>query len=131
MLFLVLLLAGCGKADPRTDPSRLEGVEWVLDAASTGSLVDKVPDQSRVDLQFQDGEIRGKAACNSYGGSYEADDGSISFGEMMQTAMGCEEDVLALESAYLDALGASTGYQVSDAGLVLTGGQVALTFTSS
>ena len=116
-------------ADPRTDPAKLEGVEWVLDAASAGSLVDRVPRDARVDLQFQDGEIRGKAACNSYGGSYEACPGSISFGEMMQTAMGCEDDLMALESAYLEMLGASTNFQVSDAGLVLTGGQVQLTFT--
>ena len=109
----------------------MEGVEWVLDAASAGSLVDKVPDQSRVDLQFQDGQFRGRSACNNYGGDYEADDGTISFGQMQMTAMACDDPVMRLESAYLDALGAATGYQISDAGLVLTGGQVALTFTSS
>jgi heat shock protein HslJ len=89
-----------------------------------------VPDQSRVDLQFQDGQFRGRSACNNYGGDYEADDGTISFGQMQMTAMACEDQVMGLESAYLDALGAATGYQISDAGLVLTGGQVALTFTA-
>jgi heat shock protein HslJ len=107
----------------------LEGVEWVLDAASAGSLVDKVPDQARVDLQFQDGQFGGRSACNNYGGDYEADDGSISFDQMQVTAMACDEPVMALESAYLEALGAATGFQISDAGLVLTGGQVALTFS--
>jgi heat shock protein HslJ len=107
----------------------LEGVEWVLDAASAGSLVDKVSDKARVDLQFQDGQFRGRSACNNYGGDYQADDGTISFGQMQVTAMACDEPVMALESAYLGALGASTGFQVSDTGLVLTGGQVALTFT--
>ncbi len=109
----------------------MEGVEWVLDAASAGALVDEVPDQSRVDLQFQDGQFRGRSACNNYGGDYQADDGTISFGQMQMTAMACDDPVMALESAYLEALGAATGFQISDAGLVLTGGQVALTFTSS
>jgi heat shock protein HslJ len=90
-----------------------------------------VPREAQVDLQFQDGAIRGRAACNSYGGSYEAGPGSISFGEMMQTAVGCDEDLQALESAYLETLRASTTFQVGEAGLVLTGGDVALTFTAS
>jgi len=97
-----------------------------------GSLVDHVPHDARVDLQFQDGETRGKAACNSYGGSYEAtSDGDVTFGQIASTAMAClDDDLMTLESAYLGTLKASTGFQVSDAGLVLTGGNVALTFTA-
>jgi heat shock protein HslJ len=127
---VVLLLASCSSPDPGTDPAGLEGVTWVLDAASAGSLVDHVPSHARVDLRFQDGEVSGKSGCNSYGGSYEAGDGSLSFGQMSMTQMGCDDALMALESAYLDALGATTGFQISNSGLVLTGGQVALTFTT-
>ena len=101
----------------------------MLDAASAGSLVDLVPRDATVDLRFQDGQAQGKAACNSYGGDYEADDGSLSFGTFAQTVMACDPPVMALETAYLDALTKVSGYQIGDAGLVLTGGNVALTFT--
>jgi heat shock protein HslJ len=125
------LLVGCaGSPDPRTDPSRLEGVDWVLDEASMGSLVDRVPTDAMVDLRFQEGELQGRAACNTYGGSYEAEDGSLSFGQLASTEMGCDDPLMALESAYLDALSTVTGYQISDAGLALSGGNVALTFTA-
>jgi heat shock protein HslJ len=129
---IALLLVACGSQDARTDPDGLEGVEWVLDDASAGSLVDRVPSDARVDLKFQDGQLQGTSGCNTYGGSFEADgDGSISFGAMSTTEMACDEPRMALEAAYLDALGNTSAYQVSDAGLVLTGGQVALTFTAS
>ena len=97
-----------------------------------GSLVDHVPHSARVDLQFQGGETSGKAACNSYGGSYEAtSDGDVTFGQIASTAMAClDDDLMSLESGYLQTLQASTGFQVSEAGLVLTGGNVALTFTA-
>lgn len=75
--------------------------------------------------------MQGTSGCNTYGGSYEADDGSISLGAMSMTEMACDEPLMALESAYLDALAGATGYQIGDAGLVLAGGQVALTFTPS
>jgi heat shock protein HslJ len=133
ILVVSLLLAACGSQDPRTDPKGLEGVAWVLDSDSTGSLVDPAPSDARVDIRFQDGELRGNSGCNTYGGPYEADgDGSISFGAMSVTAMACvEEPRMALESAYLQALGTVSGFQLTDGGLVLTGGAVALTFTAS
>jgi heat shock protein HslJ len=53
----------------------------------------------------------------------------MSFGAIAVTEMACDHPVMALESAYLDALSRVSGYQISDAGLVLTGGNVALTFT--
>jgi heat shock protein HslJ len=124
-----MLLVACDSPQAGADPAQLEGVDWVLDAASMGSLVDRVPKDARVDLRFQDGETRGNAACNSYGGSYDAKgDGSISFGQMSMTAMACDDPLMALESAYLHALQAVSGFQVTGSGLVLTGGDVALTF---
>jgi heat shock protein HslJ len=101
----------------------------VLDDASAGSLVDQVPDRAHVDLRFQDGQVRGNAACNSYGGDYEANDGSLSFGTFMQTAMACDDPVMALESAYLEGLAKVSSYEIDDAGLTLTGEGVILKFT--
>jgi heat shock protein HslJ len=129
---VLLLAVGCtDRADAGTDPAALEGVDWELDAASAGSLVDRVPAGAQVSLRFGDGQAHGRSACNDYGASYEADDGVLSFGQMQMTAMACEERVMALEAVYLDALSKVSGYQVSTAGLALTGGEVVLTFTDA
>ena len=120
----------CGSSDPRTDPANLQGVDWVLDQASAGSLVAHPPEGTRIDLHFQESQVSGSSGCNTYGGGYEADDGAISIGPLNGTLMACDPKVMGLESAYLAALDAVSGFQVGGTGLVLTGGDVALTFTA-
>ena len=111
-----------------TDPGDLLGVVWTLDRPSMAGLVDEVPPGATVTLSFEDGQASGRAACNSYGGAYDAgDDGSLSFEGFAVTEMGCEPPLMTLESAYLDALGAVTGFSV-DGKLTLRGDGVDLTF---
>ena len=111
-----------------TDPAALVGHEWTLDASSMASLVDEVPAGAIVTIAFEDGQASGRAACNSYGGPYDAgDDGSLSFESFAVTAMACEAPLMTLESAYLEALGAVTGFGV-DGKLTLNGDEIDLTF---
>jgi heat shock protein HslJ len=111
-----------------TDPGDLLGVVWTLDRSSMAGLVDEVPSGATITLSFEDGQASGRAACNSYGGAYDAgDDGSLSFEGFAVTEMGCEPPLMTLESAYLDALGAVTGFRV-DGKLTLHGDGVDLTF---
>lgn len=122
------LLSGCSGDG---DASSLGSVTWVLDAASIGSLgVADPPAGARIDLRFDDGELSGRAACNSYGGSYQADGNALAVGAMSMTEMACDEPLMALEAAYLAELAQVDAFQVvgDGAGLVLTGGRVALTY---
>lgn len=126
-----LLLAACGGGSASPGGGGLEGATWILDSPSTGSLVHVVPPKARVTLRFDGGNVSGTAACNTFGGTYatSGDSGlTISVGAI--TEMACPEPVMALESAYLAALGDVSGYQVAGGGrsLLLTGGTVALTF---
>lgn len=133
LALLSSLLAACadgGSSSPAAAGS-LEGAAWILDAASMGSLVDQVPAKARVTLEFADGNVSGTAACNSFGGTYRTSgDGGLTISVGAVTMMACPEPVMALESAYLAALGAVTGSQVSGEGrsLLLTGGTVALSY---
>jgi len=111
-------------------PVGLLGVDWILDDASLATQVAKVPGEIPIDLRFEGEQVSGSSGCNTYGGSYDAGDGSLSFGQMQMTLMACEDGLMQLESAYLDALGATTAFQISDSGLLLTGGKVALSFTT-
>jgi heat shock protein HslJ len=132
-----LVLVACANAGdgagtgPGADPQELTGITWVLDDASIATLVDQVPPGAQVTIAFEDGQAHGTAACNSYGGAYHAgNDGSMSFDDFAVTEMGCEAPLMTLESAYLQALGEVTGFDVdAGGGLRLVGGAVALSFS--
>lgn len=125
----LLTLAACGRADPATDPASLAGVTWSADAASLGSLVDGLPPRARADIRFEGGQVSGHSGCNLYGGTYEAKgDGSLTIAVGSMTEMACDEPLMQLDSAFTKALGDVTAFQVTNSGLLLTGGTVALTF---
>jgi len=127
-LALVACVDPGGGSSTGTDPEALVGHEWTLDASSVASLAGEVPAGAIVTIAFEDGQASGRAACNSYGGAYDAgDDGSLSFESFAVTAMACEEPLMSLESAYLEALGAVTGFGV-DGKLTLHGDEIDLTF---
>jgi heat shock protein HslJ len=130
---LLLAAVACSTAPPNSSPAQpvgLEGVDWVLHDASVTSLVAKVPADVHIDLRFEGDQVSGSSGCNTYGASFQAIGGSISFGPIRSTAMACANPVMALESAYLRALEGSTTYQVSGSTLHLTGGAADLGFTA-
>ena len=79
--------------------------------------------RARSTLAFEDGQASGRAACNSYGGAYDAgDDGSLSFEGFAVTEMACEPPLMTLESAYLEALGRSPASSVDGTAAALGDG---------
>lgn len=106
-------------------------MDWVLDAASLSTLVAKVPPGLHIDLYFETDQVSGSAGCNTYGASFQAIGGSISFGPIRSTAMACEKPVMQAEAAYLRALEGSTSYDATHTTLHLTGGPVDLRFTAT
>jgi heat shock protein HslJ len=133
LTFGTLALVACADAGDDsgswgTDPQALTGHGWTLDRSSMASLVDEIPAGASVTIAFEEGQASGRAACNSYGGAYDAgDDGSLSFEGFGVTEMGCEPSLMTLESAYLEALGTVTGFVV-DGTLTLHGDGADLTF---
>jgi heat shock protein HslJ len=118
---LGLVLAGCGgppvgSGDPvpstapppaGTDPAdaadRVEG-SWVLTAGAVdGTRLEQVADH-RVTLIIEGTEIGGIAACNHYGARAVMGADGLRLDGMGMTMMGCRDDVMALESVYLEAL---------------------------
>jgi heat shock protein HslJ len=92
--------------------TELEGVNWYLTEMTTGQIT----------ARFQDGRVSGSAGCNNYFGSYILTPGSdaLEIGELATTRMMCEEAVMEQESAFLQALSATTAYSVDDDLLTLT-----------
>lgn len=128
LLALVLVLAGCA-ADvaPSSGPEAIEGA-WRLTSGRTS--VGEVPlvDDWPITLTIEGATIGGTAACNSYGARLVGIGGRVRVEELAMTAMGCEADVMASESAYTAALGAISEIGVDGDALVLVGPDVELRF---
>ena len=138
-LLATLLLSGCSSEPSSADPGEigggeLTGVTWVLDRPSMRTLThESAPADARIDIVFDGSRVGGHAACNSYFGSYTADegDGTLAFSELGSTQKACDDSLMQLESAYLTALSKFTTYVVvgDQFGLVLLGGNTSVTFS--
>lgn len=127
-----VVLAACSD-DPSVrgaDPE-IMGVTWILDPSSVATLEPDAPGDARATIRLQDGEAGGTAACNLYGGTYEVgEDGEISIRVEGMTEMACDEPVMALEAAFVAALGRVASYRFDGADLLLEGGGPALRFSA-
>jgi heat shock protein HslJ len=80
--------------------SRPQTGEWILSNTLPGTSIT---------LTFRQGQFSGFTGCNSYSGSYTASDNgdgtySVSASGLVATGAICSEEVMAQESAYLEAL---------------------------
>jgi heat shock protein HslJ len=130
---LALALTACGGGDVTTQPAApAAGVDaaWTLVSGSGPQGALTLVDGSPVTLVVKAGKVSGRAACNSYGGPVSTSGGGFTPGALAMTEMACaDEKVNALESGYLQALGAVTSAAPDADRLVLTGEGVTLTFT--
>lgn len=117
-IIMLLAAAGCGPINivPGTGqdaPPSLSGTEWVLVRINNREPVTG----AEVTLSFEETTAGGVAGCNSYGGDYTSGtDGSLSFGEIVQTLMLCTEPegVMELEEEYVNSLRLVASYQVTN-----------------
>lgn len=129
---LALILAACGsEAAPPTPSASVEG-----DPLGAWQLVEATVDDRPLDLLedhpvtaiVEASSIGGRSACNEYGGRIQLTGDGIRIEEVGGTLMGCAEDVMALEQAYLTALGRVRVIEVIDGQLALRGAGVDLRF---
>ena len=104
------------------DPGELDASSWLL-IDLDGSIVDA---QAVPTLAFAaDGTVSGFGGCNTYGGPFSTDGGTIAIGPLIATEMACEDPGSGVESVYLPALDAVGRWEIMPNGqLVLTGPQV-------
>lgn len=133
MLTAVVLTAVLGACDTSSpDPGGAGPVDvtgdWQLTSGTIDGVVLALVDDSPITLTIKGTEIRGRAACNHYGGEVVVEEGRPRFSVTSMTAMACADPVMAAEAAFTAALP-----QVVDAArdgdrLMLTGPGVELTF---
>ncbi len=121
-----MVLAACTSGS-----GNLEGKLWQMTAYQgvDGKMVETLPDV-KTTAEFKDGQVGGKAACNTYNGPYEVDGNQISFGLMMSTMMACPPPIMDQEMGYLGALERVATFDVSEESLTMfdADGEIVLEF---
>jgi len=67
------------------DSYAAEGIDWTLSSYADASVTTDVPSDVTVTLHLDAGEASGNAGCNSYFGSYEISEDTLSFGPLAST----------------------------------------------
>ena len=129
-LLLALVLAACGAPGATPSASSELAIEGSWQLISGRTRAGKVPilADRPITLSVEGSSITGTAACNSYGGRLVGAGGRVRIDELGMTAMGCEPDVMASESAYTAALSAISRIGRDGDELVLDGPDVELRF---
>jgi heat shock protein HslJ len=132
VLVLVAILAACGASgasppDASDEPFDPQGA-WQLESGSANGAEIPLVEGHPITLTIEGSEIGGTSACNHFGGRLSVTGGRLEIGDLAQTAMGCEDPVMASESAFMAALAVIETIGGDAGQLVLLGPQVELRF---
>ncbi len=107
---------GCGGAI--LAPETLAGTTWRI-VSINGALI---PTEPQASLMFDDSRMNGTVGCNRFGGSYTFSKGTLSFGPLMSTKMGCPALLGAREDGVTKMLGTLKSSGFAESGeMILTG----------
>jgi heat shock protein HslJ len=95
--------------------AELEATAWVLDSAPG----DELPADASPSAAFSAGRIAGSTGCNRFTGPYTLVGDRLELGAIAVTRMACAPPILALEQAYLEALGKVARWRIEGDALVL------------
>ncbi len=144
---MLIAVAGCTSSDPTpaptatatpvppapidtpnpaagTDPDSLIGA-WTLVSIGEATTSRSLISGTEITAEFSaDGDVSGNGGCNGYRGSYRAEDGGISFGEVAITERGCPEPagVMRQETQFVESFTSAKMYRFADGDLVLSDG---------
>lgn len=109
----------------------IEG-SWTLESGTWDGQPIPLVESHPITAEFEGDEIGGTAACNTYGGRWQTNEGFFQITELAWTEMACmPPDVMESEAAYLTALANVETAEVVDGNLVLTGSRTEMTLVPS
>jgi heat shock protein HslJ len=138
ILLLALIVAACGDTGSSpgatatssvipSDAAAAGGIEGAWQAVTVAGQPVVPGHEPRA--TFAPTEVTGTTGCNSFGGSYTYADGTIAFGPLRQTLMGCIGPIGEVEGRFSAALtGATTASIDADGRLTIDGTAGAITF---
>jgi len=111
-------------AEPQAADSSVQllGTTWKLTELN-GQVIVVQNEKRRPNLVLQvEGKAGGHSGCNRFFGGYELDSLKLRFSQLASTRMACP-DGMELETAFLKALGSTTGFKLSGSTLELFSGE--------
>jgi heat shock protein HslJ len=101
--------SGCG-GEPK---SLLTGGEWIVETIGGAPVIDK----SQATILFtEEGRVAGNASCNRFIGGYQLTGEGLSFAQMGNTMMACEDDLSLQEARFLELLQAVSRFEIAPGG---------------
>ena len=74
-----------------------------------------IPEDSGIFVSFEvDGGIKGRGGCNNFFGSLEQTESGIEVGALGATRMACLQAIMSRETAFLEALQKTKGFQANN-----------------
>ena len=135
LLFAVIIVIGvlaCGSTTPSggttTSLEDMTG-DWQLDHGTVNGVAIPIVKDHEITMTVHVPSITGTSACNHWGGRLALVDGEIHVTEVASTAMGCADDVMASEEAFMRAIGLIRAAEHEGDQLTLVGLGVELVFT--
>ena len=115
---------GCG-GDPVLDAALLDGSHWTI------ATIDGRPVRTAraTDVRFESDRIAGNAGCNSFGGSYRIERGSLSASRVISTKMACPGPGMAVEGKFLAIIAGPARIALRDRTLTLSSARGNATLT--
>ena len=108
--------------------AEISGIDWRPVSVRGVEL----PDDSGMRIRFEiDGSISGHGGCNSFFGSLRQTESGIEVGPLGATRMACPEQIMQLETAFLEAVQETKSFATDKAGMSLRDedGTILATFT--
>lgn len=116
LLMLVLALTACS---PNASAA-VEG-EWrLVSYGDPASPTPAAPDVETSIIFGEDGQVNGTVGCNGFGGDYEVEGDSITFGPIVSTLMFCEGPAGEQETVVLKVFQESAPYMIDGDTLTIT-----------
>lgn len=117
-LFILLIVAACSGGTSAS----VVGTWSLVSYGPPSEQVAAVPDVG-TSIEFTDkGEVLGNVGCNGFGGEYEVDGDTFTFGPIVSTLMFCEGPVGEQETVTLSVLQESASFELDGDTLTITSG---------
>ena len=119
LLIGLIFLVSCGESEVLESP--LSSTAWQL-IEMDGDI--PLPDTSFT-IEFSEVEVSGKAGCNTFSGSYTANEDLITLSDLYSTEMACmePEGVMEQEQIFIGILGEASTLQMDSEQLTLMDGE--------
>jgi heat shock protein HslJ len=115
-LFTLMLLAACSASSPES----LQG-RWQLVSHGPASSQVAAAEDVEAFIEFgADGQLSGNVGCNGFGGDYQVEGNTITFGAIISTKMFCEGPVGEQEATTLAVLSESATFSLAGDTLTIT-----------